>query len=75
MLTESQMRGARAAQGNKRQKVDASGGSTGLIKTNKIAYRKLANGKTVKSVDEQYLRKDLPCGLKKCPVCDVNISK
>ena len=30
---------------------------------NQIKFKKLANGKIVKSVDEQYLRSDIPCGL------------
>jgi len=36
---------------------------------NKVTYRKLNNGKIVKSVDEQYIRDDLPCGIKHCPLC------
>jgi hypothetical protein len=35
-------------------------------------FKKLNNGKIVKSVDEQYLRNDVPCGLNDCPLCDVN---
>lgn len=61
MLTESQIRNGRAKQGKKRQRPEVGG----LVKTNKISYRKLANGKIVKSVDEQYLRSDLPSGLSK----------
>ena len=75
MLTESQIRNDRAKQGKKRQLLAASGPGGGLIKTNKMTYRKLANGKIVKSVDEQYLRSDLPCGLKHCPICKINASK
>lgn len=41
----------------------------GLIKTNKIGYRKLNNGKIIKSVDEQYVRNDLTCGVRQCPLC------
>ena len=40
-----------------------------LKKTNKVSFKKLQNGKIVKNVDEQYIRSDLPCGLKGCPVC------
>ena len=47
----------------------------GIQKTNKISYRKLHNGKIVKSVDEQYIRQDVPCGVKQCPFCDKNQSK
>lgn len=42
---------------------------------NKISYRKLNNGKIVKSVDEQYIRRDVPCGVKQCPLCDLNPCK
>ena len=34
-----------------------------------MSFKKLQNGKIVKNVDEQYIRSDLPCGLKGCPVC------
>lgn len=47
----------------------------GLKKINKIGYKKLNNGKIVKSVEEQYLRQDVPCGVKQCPFCDKNTSK
>ena len=53
--------------------MDAAGdlfSHSGMTKVNKIGYRKLANGKIVKSVEEQYVRTDLPCGVRKCPLCD-----
>jgi hypothetical protein len=44
-------------------------------RVNTVTYKKLHNGKIMKSVQEQYLRKDLPCGLSGCPLCDVNQGK
>lgn len=41
---------------------------------NQPKFRKLANGKIVKTVEEQYIRQDVPCGLCDCPVCDRNFS-
>ena len=41
-------------------------------KMNQVRFRKLASGKIVKTLDEQYLRGDIPCGLATCPRCDVN---
>ena len=41
-------------------------------KMNQVRFRKLASGKIVKTLDEQYLRGDIPCGLVNCPLCDVN---
>ena len=35
----------------------------------------LENGKIVKTVDEQYLRSDIPCGHVSCPMCSFNQSK
>jgi hypothetical protein len=32
------------------------------------------NGKIMKTVDEQYVRQDVPCGLSDCPLCDKNFS-
>jgi len=37
---------------------------------NKIGYRKLQNGKIVKTVAEQYIRPDIACGVKGCPLCE-----
>lgn len=39
---------------------------------NHTRFRKLASGKIVKTVDEQYLRSDIPCGHNACPICDKN---
>lgn len=44
-------------------------------RVNTVKFKKLINGKIIKSVEEQYLRADLPCGLKNCPLCDTNESK
>ena len=41
-------------------------------KLNQVKFRKLASGKIVKTLDEQYLRGDIPCGLVNCPEFDVN---
>jgi hypothetical protein len=46
-----------------------------LIKVNKVGYRKLASGKIVKNLDEQYLRKEMACGISSCPFCEKNHSK
>jgi len=40
-----------------------------------VRFRKLANGKIVKSVEEQYLRSDIPCGHISCPMCGFDQSK
>jgi len=42
---------------------------------NHTRFRKLASGKIVKTVDEQYLRSDIPCGHNACPICDKNDRK
>lgn len=44
-------------------------------KVNTIKFIKLKSGKIVRNVDEHYLRKDIPCGLVNCPLCDRNESK
>lgn len=75
MLTESQIRATEKARRGAKSGASRQAVAGHLIKTNKIGYRKLANGKIVKSVDEQYLRDDLPCGLRNCPLCHTNISK
>ena len=76
MLTESQIRtSGRAARRGGNNPNSGAGAINHLIKTNKITYRKLMNGKIVKSVDEQYLRDDIPCGIRNCPLCHTNISK
>jgi hypothetical protein len=41
---------------------------------NQVRFRKLANGKIVKTLDEQYLRNDLPSGLANCPITESNPS-
>ena len=41
-------------------------------KTNQVRFRKLASGKIVKVLDEQYLRQDVPCGLKNWPGSENN---
>ena len=41
-------------------------------KLNQVKFRKLASGKIVKTLDEQYLRGDIPCGVATCTQCDVN---
>ena len=41
-------------------------------KSNQVKFRKLASGKIVKTLDEQYLRGDIPCGIVNCPLFDVN---
>jgi len=43
-------------------------------RVNRVVYKKLQNGKIIKTVEEQYLRKDIPCGLSNCPICDKNES-
>ena len=43
-------------------------------KVNTVKFVKLKNGKIVRHVDEQYLRKDIPCGVSDCPLCDKNES-
>jgi len=35
----------------------------GAEKVNTVKFVKLKSGKIVRQVDEQYLRKDIPCGL------------
>ena len=47
---------------------------TNKHRVNTTKFKKLANGKIVKQVDEQYLREDLPCGVGTCPLCDRNES-
>ena len=42
----------------------------GATCVNKIGYRKLQNGKIVKTVDEKYIRPDIACGVKGCPLCE-----
>lgn len=42
---------------------------------NTVKFKKIANGKIVRNVEEQYLRNDLPCGLLNCPECDTTPSK
>lgn len=37
-----------------------------------MRFKKLASGKIVKMLDEQYLRQDIPCGHVSCPVCETN---
>ena len=49
MLSEQQIRSGLFT---KKKGVIAKARDTRLVKTNKIAYRKLHNGKIVKSVDE-----------------------
>ncbi|CDW74058.1 exosome complex exonuclease rrp44 [Stylonychia lemnae] len=44
-------------------------------RVNTVKFRKLQNGKIVKQVEEQYIRSDIPCGIKNCPFCDINDSK
>ena len=56
-------------------KIAAIKASSNLIKTNKIGYRKLNNGKIIKSVDEQYVRDDLTCGVRQCPLCQAPAGK
>ena len=41
-------------------------------KTNLVKFRKIASGKIVKTLDEQYLRSDIPCGLANSPFDDSN---
>ena len=41
-------------------------------KLNQVRFKKLASGKIVKMLDEQYLRQDVPCGLANCPICEAN---
>ena len=41
-------------------------------KLNQVRFKKLASGKIVKMLDEQYLRQDVPCGVTNCPVCETN---
>ena len=43
-------------------------------KTNLVKFKKIASGKIVKTLDEQYLRSDIPCGLTDCPLCDSNLN-
>lgn len=43
-------------------------------KLNQPKFRKLANGKIMKTVEEQYIRQDVPCGLTDCPMCDRNFT-
>jgi hypothetical protein len=45
------------------------------LKSNIVKFRKLNNGKIVKQVEEQYIRRDLPCGVNNCPFCDKTYSK
>ena len=47
----------------------------GGTRQNAVKFRKLQNGKIVKTVDEQYLRSDIPCGHVSCPMCSFNQSK
>ena len=44
-------------------------------RVNTVKFKKIANGKIIRNVEEQYLRRDLPCGLEACPECDKNLSK
>ena len=41
-------------------------------KLNQVRFKKLASGKIVKMLDEQYLRQDVPCGVSNCPLCETN---
>lgn len=45
------------------------------LKVNQPKFVKLNNGRIIKKVDEQYIREDIPCGLKDCAFCDKNYSK
>jgi len=41
-------------------------------KQNQVRFKKLASGRIVKMLDEQYLRADVPCGVSNCPLCETN---
>jgi len=47
----------------------------GAEKVNTVKFVKLKSGKIVRQIEEQYLRKDIPCGISNCPLCDRNESK
>ena len=47
----------------------------GAEKVNTVKFVKLRSGKIVRQIEEQYLRKDIPCGIQNCPLCDKNDSK
>ena len=41
-------------------------------KTNLVKFKKIASGKIVKTIEEQYLRSDIPCGIANSPFDDSN---
>ena len=43
-------------------------------KLNQVRYKKLAIGKIVKMLDEQYLRQDVPFSVSNFPLCETNAS-